>query len=109
MAVVLTLWLARDVCGNVGVVGFSISPMRRCIGAPSSTPFCDQQLSLPQLAPVDSTMFLNTCEHQSTLVINLYRSLRLLLAETDVQLVIAEIMLFVNDIETTVDFLKAAG
>ncbi|GKF87039.1 hypothetical protein Tco_0257916, partial [Tanacetum coccineum] len=60
--------LARDVCGNVGVVGFSISPMRRCIGAPSSTPFCDQQLSLPQLAPVDSTMFLNTCEHQSTLV-----------------------------------------
>ncbi|GJT83160.1 hypothetical protein Tco_1057502 [Tanacetum coccineum] len=70
--------LARDVYGNVGVVVLSISLKRRCIGAPSSTSFCDQQLPLPQLAPVGSTVFSNTCEHQSTSVpsrnINLHSS-----------------------------------
>ncbi|GJX06735.1 ribonuclease H-like domain-containing protein [Tanacetum coccineum] len=70
--------LARDVYGNVSVVVLSISLKRQCIGAPSSTAFCDQQLPLPQLAPVGSTVFPNTCEHQSTLVpsrnINLHTS-----------------------------------
>ncbi|GJR45324.1 retrovirus-related pol polyprotein from transposon TNT 1-94 [Tanacetum coccineum] len=58
----------RDICGNIGTVNLSVSLKRRCIRESSSAPPRDQELQLPQLAPVGPSVFPNTCNHQSTSV-----------------------------------------
>ncbi|GKA23690.1 hypothetical protein Tco_0709723 [Tanacetum coccineum] len=58
----------RDICGNIGTVNLSVSSKRRCIRKSSSAPPRDQELQLPQLAPVGPSVFPNTCNHQSTSV-----------------------------------------
>ncbi|GJR57043.1 hypothetical protein Tco_1499205 [Tanacetum coccineum] len=55
--------LDQDVCDNVAIVDLRVSPKRQCIRQSTSAPPYDQELELPQVLPVGSIVFPNTCVH----------------------------------------------